>query len=152
MHTRAAVLVACKGKSVAGCAFTRLITRPHTKAQPRAHRRTMTSFAQKDFFLDEFAQKQFNDTDPNYSGTRIHFDTANFVNQVQRCYNEGAKLVDGYAPFCKHIFVPNFVGARLGALAINSDNRKLLQSGYSSRRPEELAVLSRCSSYHTTAA
>jgi len=23
--------------------------------------------------------------------------------------------VDGYAPFCKHVFVPNFVGAKAGA-------------------------------------
>lgn len=53
-------------------------------------------------------------------------------------------LVDGYAPFCKHVFVPNFVGAQVGALRITDDNRALLRSGYSRRRPEELAVLTRC--------
>lgn len=41
----------------------------------------------------------------------------------------GGQLVDGYAPFCKHIFVPNFVGARLGCLEINEANRSFLQSG-----------------------
>ena len=97
----------------------------------------------KDFFLDEFAQKQFNDSDPNYSGTRIRFDTAKFVAEVQRFHDNGAQLVDGYAPFCKHIFVENFVGAKLGALAIEQGNQKLLQSGYSRRRPEELPVLTR---------
>lgn len=51
--------------------------------------------------------------------------------------------MDGYAPFCKHIFVHNFVGARLGAMQITDANRHLLQCGYSRRRPEELPVLAR---------
>jgi hypothetical protein len=51
--------------------------------------------------------------------------------------------VDGYAPFCKHVFVPNFVGARVGALTITDENRSKLHSGYTKRRPEELAVLTR---------
>lgn len=42
---------------------------------------------------------------------------------------EGRPLVDGYAPFCKHIFVPNFTGAPVGALPITDANRHLLQSG-----------------------
>ena len=52
--------------------------------------------------------------------------------------------MDGYASFCKHIFVRNFVGARLGAMQITDANRHLLQCGYSRRRPEELPVLTRC--------
>lgn len=52
-------------------------------------------------------------------------------------------MVDGYAPFCKHIFVPNFVGAKLGSLPISEQNRGLLRSAYVKRRPEELAVLAR---------
>ena len=51
--------------------------------------------------------------------------------------------MDGYAPFCKHVFVRNFVGAKLGALQISDDNKHLLQCGYSRRRPEELPVLTR---------
>ena len=54
-----------------------------------------------------------------------------------------APLVDGYAPFCKHVFVPNFAGARCGALAITAANAALLRSGYSSRTPSELPVLQR---------
>ena len=56
---------------------------------------------------------------------------------------QGSPLVDGYAPFCKHVFVPNFVGASVGALPITPDNSYLLRSGYSRRRPDELAVLTR---------
>ena len=58
-------------------------------------------------------------------------------------YFQGAQLVDGYAPFCKHIFVQNFVGAKLPTLEITNENRYLLQCGYSRRRPEELPVLTR---------
>lgn len=103
----------------------------------------MASTAQPTFFLDDFARKQFNDSSPDYSGTRVYFDLAEFVQKVEQCHQEGKKLVSGYAPFCKHIFVPNFTGAKLGSLTITKDNAHLLKSGYSRRRPEELPVLSR---------
>ena len=56
---------------------------------------------------------------------------------------QGQQVVDGYAPFCKHLFVPNFTKATVNALPITDDNRHLLQSAYSKRRPDELAVLTR---------
>eukprot|EP00919_Chromeraceae_sp_WS-2016_P076505 GHVR01180753.1.p1 GENE.GHVR01180753.1~~GHVR01180753.1.p1 ORF type:complete len:132 (-),score=10.98 GHVR01180753.1:257-652(-) len=56
---------------------------------------------------------------------------------------ENCKLVDGYAPFCKHIIVDNFTDATPGVVAITDDNLKYIQCGYTSRREEELAVLSR---------
>ena len=34
--------------------------------------------------------------------------------RVHQYHAEGCALVDGYAPFCKHVFVPNFVGAQVG--------------------------------------
>ena len=46
--------------------------------------------------------------DARYSGTRISCDKAAFVRKVQEAHSSGrAPLVDGYAPFCKHVFVPN---------------------------------------------
>ncbi|EIE18622.1 flagellar associated protein [Coccomyxa subellipsoidea C-169] len=99
------------------------------------------AIAGETFFLDEFAVRQWDD--PNYSGTRISFSKTDFVEKIHEFHSKGAKLVDGYAPFCKHVFVPNFVGARLGALPITDDNRHLLRCGYSRRRPEELPVLTR---------
>ena len=54
-----------------------------------------------------------------------------------------APLVDGYAPFCKHVFVPNFAGARVGALPITPSNARLLRSGYGARNARELPVLQR---------
>jgi len=107
------------------------------------HHVTMPASAQQTFFLDEFSHKQFNDVNPDYSGTRIYFDPADFVARIQQYHDDGRELIGGYAPFCKHIFVPNFTGARLGSLAITQENRHLLRSAYSRRRPEELPVLSR---------
>lgn len=94
------------------------------------------------FWLDSFALRQWDD--PNYGGTRIDYDKQKFLNRVHEAFHEsGGKLVDGYAPFCKHVFLPNFVEARLGSLEITDNNRHLLRSGYTKRRPEELAVLTR---------
>jgi len=92
--------------------------------------------------LDTFAQRQWDD--PQYSGTTISFDKAEFTKKIQEFYSSGDyPLVDGYAPFCKHVFVPNFVGAKASTLKITEDNEKLLRSGYSSRTPAELPVLTR---------
>ena len=63
--------------------------------------------------------------------------------RVHQYHAEGCGLMGGYAPFCKHVFVPNFVGAQLGALPITDGNRHLLRSAYVKRRPEELAILAR---------
>lgn len=93
------------------------------------------------FFLDEFAARQWDD--PNYSGTRIQYDKAEFVAKIHDYHQNGCPLVDGYAPFCKHVFVPNFVGAKVGSLKVTDDNKHLLRSAYTRRRPEELAVLTR---------
>ena len=58
------------------------------------------------------------------------------------CPDKG-KLCDGYAPFCKHVFVPNFLGLPVQAVAVTDENRHLVQSGYVRRTPKELPVLSR---------
>ncbi len=117
--------------------------RHHQPVRRCTHPSTMPAAAQQTFFLDEFAHKQFNDVNPDYSGTRIHVDSADFVARIQQYHDYGRELIGGYAPFCRHIFVPNFTGARLGSLAITQENRHLLRSAYSRRRPEELPVLSR---------
>lgn len=94
------------------------------------------------FFLDEFAMRQWDD--PAYGGTRIDFDKAEFVKRIHEAHASGASLVDGYAPFCKHVFVPNFIpGTKVGAIAITAENQHLLRSGYSARSAAELPVLTR---------
>jgi len=100
------------------------------------------------------AGRHFNN--PDFSGTKIPSvsppesdtvdrDIRDFVGTVNRLSHpgHGAKLVDGYAPFCKHLFVENFPNALAGVVAITDDNRHLLQSEYAARREGELAVLTR---------
>ena len=58
--------------------------------------------------------------------------------------NFGATIIkDGYAPFCKLVFVKNYTDARLGSTPITLENYQYIRSGYSARRDLELPVLSR---------
>ncbi|RHZ30656.1 hypothetical protein DYB26_006000 [Aphanomyces astaci] len=53
---------------------------------------------------------------------------------INRMYdNNECHLVDGYAPFCKHLFIPNFVGAKLSTAAITDSNRGHLVTQYVAR-------------------
>ena len=94
------------------------------------------------FYLDAFAERQWDD--PNYAGARPEVPKAEFVRRVHELHEAaGGGFADGYAPFCKHVFVPNFVGAAVNCLAITPENEHLVRSGYHARKPGELAVLSR---------
>ena len=53
-------------------------------------------------------------------------------------------LKEGYAPFCKHLFVPNFLpDAVCTYVEITPENEQHLRSGYEARTEKELPVLSR---------
>ena len=52
-------------------------------------------------------------------------------------------MVDGYAPFCKHLFVANFTTTLPSFIEITAENEKFLKSGYQARRENELPVLER---------
>lgn len=56
---------------------------------------------------------------------------------------DNGKIMDGYAPFCKLIAIPNFTNARVGSMPIDMANYQYLRSGYSSRTEKELPVMSR---------
>ena len=105
-----------------------------------------------DIALDEFALRQF--TDPTYAGTRVSMAPSAFMARVWEYYgerkriqdefNDAPVLVDGYAPFCKHLFMPNFVpGLRDGAVRITPANEPAIKTAYEARREEELPVLVR---------
>ncbi|CAN0351212.1 unnamed protein product [Ascophyllum nodosum] len=95
--------------------------------------------------LDSFVMRQF--TDVSYTGTKVPYDPQEFEDKVNEIFRtSGRKLVDGYAPFCKHVFVPNFAGVRTSIVRITPENQKLLVTGYEARTPkarQELPVLSR---------
>ena len=56
------------------------------------------------------------------------------------------ELKDGYAPFCKHIFIPNFTNANVYYAPINPETKGLVESDYVARKEYELPVLKRWSS------
>ena len=62
---------------------------------------------------------------------------------VARCNAAGGPLVDGYAPFCKHLFLENDTATRAAFAPITDENRAALRSGYVARREGERAVLER---------
>jgi hypothetical protein len=96
----------------------------------------------KNFSLDKFSFRQFEE---DYNGTKIlNISKQDFIQKVNEFYETGNyKLKDGYAPFCKHIFIPNFCGCYVSTIKITKENQHLLTSGYESRTPKELPVLVR---------
>lgn len=91
--------------------------------------------------MTKFAGRHFTS---DFKGTKIlGMSEAELVELANCEIAEGAVLVDGYAPFCKHLFLQNPSATKAGVARITPENRHLLVSGYESRRPEELPVLQR---------
>ena len=60
---------------------------------------------------------------------------------MNKYVEEGHDLVDGYAPFCKHVFVPNFADVLCGYALITPENENKLKCAYEARNENELPVL-----------
>ena len=91
--------------------------------------------------ITEFALRNW---EPEASGTRIEgLSPEELVLTCNGATADGADLVDGYAPFCKHLFLPNNSPSRCGFAPITASNRAKLRSGYRARREGERAVLER---------
>ena len=88
--------------------------------------------------MTDFALRNW---DPEASGTRILGITPEDL--TAQCNAQGGPLVDGYAPFCKHLFLENSTPTRAAFAPVTADNRHALVSGYRARREGELAVLER---------
>lgn len=79
-----------------------------------------------------------------FAGTKIvEMPPDELVAYVEQKLTDGAELKDGYAPFCKHLFILNVANALAGVAEITSANQHLLRSGYEARREGELPVLVR---------
>ena len=95
----------------------------------------------KSLILDQFAFRSF---DKTRTSNYINMDKQDFLNKVNELYKSESQLVEGYAPFCKHLFVENFVkGLKSCHIEINKDTEKLIISKYDSRQKNELPVLVR---------
>lgn len=78
-----------------------------------------------------------------YSGTVFNISIQQFEEIVNSRF-EPTNLQDGYAPFCKHIFLKNdFTDARLNVLPITKENEHCLRTKYEARNEKELPVLTR---------
>jgi len=81
---------------------------------------------------------------PAASGTLVEGITPDdLAARCNRALAGGAALVDGYAPFCKHLFLANDTPTRAGFAPITAANAGALRSGYRARREGEMAVLER---------
>ncbi len=88
--------------------------------------------------LTDFVRRQF---DPAFAGTKIPVPPDEFEGVLAKL--PPSRFVDGYAPFCKHLFIPNTFGVLSGTALITDTNRHLLCSDYEARREGELPVLTR---------
>mmetsp|Transcript_12007 Transcript_12007/g.29295 ORF Transcript_12007/g.29295 Transcript_12007/m.29295 type:complete len:201 (-) Transcript_12007:247-849(-) len=102
----------------------------------------MASASARTLVVDPFCFRQFDD--PDYAGTRIAMSKAEFEERANAHFeaNPGC-LVDGYAPFCKHIFMDNCVDATLPYVELTPDLEPLVRSAYEARNDKELPVLQR---------
>ncbi|MES1920097.1 hypothetical protein MHBO_001815, partial [Bonamia ostreae] len=88
--------------------------------------------------VDSFCLKLFENKTINISPSKFE----NKINQLFR--DKKIKLLDGYAPFCKHLIVPNFVDNCFSSiLPITAKNRHLLTTKYLARTAKELPVMVR---------
>lgn len=101
--------------------------------------------------IESFCLRQFT---PSYKGTYISSLTPEQVEDkinehVQQLISKSSGgfdsiLVDGYAPFCKHIFLQNFIeDVYAPTVEITPKTVHLLKSGYEARTANELPVLER---------
>lgn len=104
---------------------------------------TMAASAKPALVVDPFCHRQFDD--PGYAGTRISVSKEEFAARANAHLEANpACLVDGYAPFCKHIFIENFLeGATLPYAALTDELQPLVRSAYEARTEKELPVLTR---------
>lgn len=91
--------------------------------------------------MTKFALRHWN---PEFAGTKIVGMTPDeLVDYATRKLEAGAEMKDGYAPFCKHVFVQNRTNTLAGVAEITPENQNLLRSAYEARRDGELPVFVR---------
>lgn len=107
--------------------------------------RNISMSASRVLVIDPFCSRQFaeNESSKSYGGTIFTNSIEEFTKIVNERYSEEA-LKEGYAPFCKHLFVVNdFTNARVNVLPITKGNEHLLRCEYAARNEKELPVLQR---------
>lgn len=109
------------------------------------HFSTTAMSSQKSLVVDPFCFRQFDQHEQSqkYLGTIFSLSVSEFETTVNERYDESL-LQDGYAPFCKHLFIKNdFTDAQVNVLPITVENEHNLRTEYQARNEKELPVLSR---------
>lgn len=99
----------------------------------------------KNLVVDPFCFRQFSESEASedYGGTVFEQSIQEFEEIVNKSF-KAENLKDGYAEFCKHLFIENtFTNARVNVLPINADNEHLIRTQYQARNDNELPVLQR---------
>jgi hypothetical protein len=90
--------------------------------------------------MDPFCFTQFKNKDFSH----INYDMQQFGLKINEFYIENKdNLKEGYAPFCKHLFIENFTDSKPGETEITIENQKYIRSGFEARTEKELPVLNR---------
>ena len=92
--------------------------------------------------MDDFCLRQF---DKTKSSSYINYDPSEFARIINEFYvnNKETNLKDGYAAFCKHIFIQNFTDCKPGYVKITPENERFIKTCYEARTEKELPVLKR---------
>ena len=85
---------------------------------------------------------------PNSNRIFINFSETEFADRINNYYIQSLEknekvLQDGYAPFCKHIFIKNFTDTKPGSVEITPENESFIRTKYEARTELELPVLRR---------
>ena len=101
----------------------------------------MSSDTPKRLILDTFAYRSF---DKTYRKNYIDYSKENFLAEINKLLISYTQFKDGYAPFCKHLFIKNFVpNFKPNYVPITEQTEKLIKTCYETRQQNELPVLSR---------
>lgn len=95
--------------------------------------------------VDPFCFRQFSEHEASktYSGTVFSQSVAEFEDIVNARFDQ-SNLKDGYAPFCKHIFLVNdFTNAKVNVLPLTKENEHLVRTEYAARNEKEVPILQR---------
>jgi Protein of unknown function (DUF3228) len=104
------------------------------------------STVSKAIVVDPFCFRQFSEQDASqsYGGTVFLQSVAEFEEIVNARFVDESHLKDGYAPFCKHLFLENdFTEAKVNVLPLTKENEGLVRTEYHARNEKELPILQR---------
>ena len=75
--------------------------------------------------MSKHCQKQFDKKTDSF----VDYNIEDFTEKINTLYSDSSNILkDGYAPFCKHIFVENFTTLSAAFIKITKENEKFIKS------------------------